>query len=121
MEGLAEAEARLGDSFRIGETVVQVSQPRRPCYKLSKRYGIEDFALRVQSSGCTGWYFRVLVEGKVEAGSALRLLERPFPKWTVAEANEVMHVRKADKEAARALASCPLLSENWRATLLSRL
>ena len=50
----------------------------------------------------------------------MRLLKRPFPEWTVAEANEVMHVRKADREASRSLASCPLLSESWRATLSKR-
>ena len=119
-EGLFEAEVCVGDSFQAGEAVVQVSQPRQPCSKLSRRYGIEEFALRVQRSGRTGWYLRVLKEGTVEAGSVLRLFERPFPEWTVAEANEVMHVRKTDREASRSLASCPLLSESWRATLSKR-
>jgi MOSC domain-containing protein YiiM len=74
----------------------------------------------VQQTGRTGWYFRVLREGEVEAGLALVLIDRPHPEWTVGAANEVMHLRKEDLAAARALAACPALSPRWRETLARR-
>jgi MOSC domain-containing protein YiiM len=55
----------IGDAFGMGEARVQVSQPRQPCWKLSRRWRIEDLAGQVQSTARTGWYFRVLVEGSV--------------------------------------------------------
>lgn len=115
-----EAEVCIGDVYELGAAVVQISQPRQPCWKLARRWGIKDLALRVQQTGRTGWYFRVLREGEVEAGHPFVLADRPHPEWTVSAANDVMHHRKADVEAARALASCAALSESWRASLLRR-
>jgi MOSC domain-containing protein YiiM len=119
--GLLEDTICIGDSFRVGQAIVQVSQPRQPCWKLARRWGIKDLALQVQESGRTGWYFRVLQEGVVRAGETMTLLERPYPQWTVTTANVLMHQRKEDHEAIRALAACPLLSDNWRATFETRL
>lgn len=119
-EGLLETEVCLGDMFEIGEALVQVSQPRQPCWKLARRWRIKDLALRVQESGRTGWYFRVLREGTIQAGSHLRLVERPCPEWTVASANDVMHRRTDDIQAAQSLASCPALAVRWRETLMKR-
>lgn len=119
-EGLLEADVCVGDVFTIGDALVQLSQPRQPCWKLVRRWRVKDLALRVQQTGRTGWYFRVLREGLVQAGAKLRLLERPHPEWTVAAANDVMHHRTHDVEAARALAGCPSLSVRWRESLARR-
>lgn len=104
----------IGDIYRFGEAVIQVSQPRQPCWKPARRFKILDFALRIQESGRTGWYYRVLEEGYVQADSKLILLERPCPEWSIAAANEVMHVRKDDLKATYELSNCKLLAENWR-------
>lgn len=116
-EGLLEADVCIGDVFGIGETVVQLSQPRQPCWKLARRWRVKDLALKVQQTGRTGWYFRVLREGHVQAGAKLRLIERRYPEWTVAAANDVMHHHAHDLEAARALANCPALSARWRESI----
>ena len=118
--GLVESEVCIGDTFQIGEVVVQISQPRQPCWKLARRWRIKDLAVQVERNGRTGWYLRVIKEGAVSAPAEITLLERPFPQWTVAQANEIMHRRKNDAEAARALAGCPALSESWKATLSRR-
>ncbi len=118
--GLLEQTACIGDVFSIGEAVVQISQPRQPCWKLARRWRIKDLAAKVQKTGLTGWYFRVLQEGCVEENLIFRLLERPHPVWTVSLANTIMHRRKHDIEAARLLASCPALSQNWRESLSKR-
>lgn len=119
-QGIVESDVCIGDVFEIGEALVQVSQPRQPCWKLARRWRMKDLAIRVQDTGRTGWYFRVIREGLVQAGTTLRLLERPFPEWTVATANTVMHHQTEDREAARLLQACPLLSDRWRATLSKR-
>jgi len=120
-EGLLEADVCLGDIFEVGGALVQISQPRQPCWKLARRWRRRDLALRVQESGRTGWYFRVLREGMVQPGEKLVMIERPCPEWTVATANAIMHERSDDTAATRALASCQALSVRWRETLTKRL
>ena len=111
----------IGDTYEIGDAIIQVSQPRQPCWKPARRYRIMDLALRIQNSGRTGWYFRVLKEGFVEAASDLKLTNRPYPQWTIAACNEVMHVYKEDLRLAEELASCELLAPNWKRRLQKRL
>ena len=75
--------------------------------------------MRIKETGRTGWYFRVLNEGYIEAGNDLTLRERPFPQWTVATANAVMLNRNIDAKSAQKLAQCPALSPRWQETLSS--
>lgn len=117
---LTEADLCIGDIFQIGEAVVQVSQPRQPCWKPARRWKIKDLAVQIQQQGMTGWYFRVLKEGEIQAGDDIQLQERPFPEWTVAKCNDIMHNRKQDLELASRLAACELLAPNWRNTLYKR-
>ncbi len=117
---ITEASICIGDTYKIGEAYIQVSQPRQPCWKLSRRWQIHDLALQVQKTGKTGWYFRVLKEGYVERSLPLVLLYRPFPQWTVAKANAIMHHHLDDREAAAQLAACPFLASNWQQTLSRR-
>ena len=119
-QGLLESDVCIGDVFEIGESLVQVSQPRQPCWKLARRWAVKDLALQVQETGRTGWYFRVLREGHVQAGDSLVLLERHCPNWTVSVANEVMHHRIDDRQAAQGLAGCVYLSSRWREKLKRR-
>ena len=117
IEGAIEADVCIGDSFAMGEALVQISQPRQPCWKQARRWRRKDLALQMQRTGRTGWYLRVLREGHVAPGDELRLVERPLPQWTVARANEVMHGRPADRAAAAALAELPQLAPTWRESL----
>lgn len=119
-KGLTEEMVCIGDIYAVGGARIQISQPRQPCWKIDRRWGVEGFARRVQESGRTGWYFRVLQEGMVEAGLPLELLERPCPEWTVARANDVMHGRLTDHAALEELSRCPLLSQSWRDPLAAR-
>lgn len=117
--GHTEKTVCIGDTYSAGETRFQISQPRQPCWKISRYWGIGNLAEQVKSTGRIGWYLRVLDEGYVERGFSLVLLDRPFPRWTVACAYEIMKNRHKDKQSALELASCPLLSLNWRTTLSS--
>lgn len=111
----------IGDTYQFGDAIIQVSQPRRPCWKPARRYRVMDLALQIQNSGRTGWYFRVLQEGEVISRIDLELLERPYPQWTIAACNEVMYIRKDDLKAASELAECKYLAVNWKKSLKKRL
>ena len=117
---LTEEQVSIGDIYSVGEARVQVSSPRQPCWKNSRRWRIKDLSLQMQNNGRLGWYFRVIKEGYVQKGLALRLLERPYPQWTVAYANEIMYRRRDDRELTARLAECPALGASWRDTLSAR-
>ena len=118
--GLLETTACVGDVFRAGEVVVEISQPRGPCYKLDRRWHVPDLSQRAEQTHRFGWYFRVREEGCVEAGTDLVLLERPFPQWTVARVWDVTF-DSALRESARELVECAALSDSWREALRKRL
>jgi MOSC domain-containing protein YiiM len=119
-EGLADADVCIGDSFALGSARLQVSHPRQPCGTLAKRFGRGDVVARVWETARGGWYFRVLEEGEVEAGQALRLLARPNPGWTVARVLRAYWRAADEPEEARAAAAVPLLTAHWPAKLLAR-
>lgn len=112
--GQDEASVCIGDVCAVGETLVEVSQPRSPCWKLARRWGIRKLALWVQETGYTGWYLRVLRPGRVAAGDAVGLVERPYPEWTVLRANAVRYDRGASPADMAGLAVCPALGASWR-------
>lgn len=121
MRGPDETTVVLGETWRVGSALVQVSQPRSPCYKLARRWGVRDLVLTVQRTGRTGWYLRVLEEGEVSTGDSIALVDRPAEAPTLAEVTRVMTVDKDDLDAAARLADVPGLPERWRATLRDRL
>jgi MOSC domain-containing protein YiiM len=116
-QGLLETEVCIGDTFAFGGAVIQVSQPRPPCWRLSRWWGIKDFVARMEQTGRTGWYLRVLQEGIVKAGGQVKLVERNFPEWTVTIAHELMCATEPDVKRIKALMACPPLSESWRDAL----
>ncbi|MGC3974432.1 MAG: MOSC domain-containing protein [Nitrospira sp.] len=120
LEGLTETDVCIGDIFSVGSAIVQVSQPRQPCWKLARRWQIKDLAVQVEQTGFTGWYFRVLKEGVVESHIPLRLMDRPYPEWTVTIANRIMHQEHSNLKAAEHLSLCPMLSSSWQHTLRQR-
>jgi MOSC domain-containing protein YiiM len=88
VEGMNEETVCLGDVYQIGEAIVEVSQPRGPCWKIARRWQLKNLTAQVAQTGYTGWYFRVLREGQVQAGDDIRLLKRPHPEWSIARANQ---------------------------------
>ena len=114
---LTETGVCIGDTWKIGSLLVQVSQPRQPCWKLARKWRIKTFADDVIKSGRTGWYFRVLEGADVDTGDSCELVARPNPEWTIARANAAMHTRPFDRELRDALLTVPLLSAAWQRTL----
>jgi MOSC domain-containing protein YiiM len=120
MEQLTEEMISIGDTFQIGDAVVQVSQPRQPCWKPARRFKVKNLALLLQNTGRTGWYFRVLTEGFVEEGQKFTLIDRTFPQWTIQTCNQVIHAKEPNFEEVRKLSQCKLLAPSMRETLAKR-
>lgn len=116
VEGQGEQDVAVGDTYRIGTALVQISQPRAPCWKLGRRWNRLDMPKLVLQSGRTGWYLRVLESGDVQCGDALSVVDRPFARWTIDAINAVAYSRggTVNADAARELAGCPALAESWR-------
>jgi MOSC domain-containing protein YiiM len=91
VSGMNEDNVCLGDIYTIGEAIVQVTQPRQPCWKLAQRLQTRNIGAMVIKSGYSGWYLGVLQEGDVEAGQSFTLMERPYPEWTITHANAEMY------------------------------
>lgn len=115
--GLTEENVCIGDRYELGDTLLEVSQPRFPCWKLSRRNRVADLAQQVQELGRGGWYVRVVREGNVESGQTLDRISRPHPEWTVARVYDIVYGRENDPAARAALAACPALSLRWRDVL----
>lgn len=112
--GLTEEDVCIGDVFRVGTATLQVSQGRQPCWKLNLRFAVPDMAARVQTTGRTGWYYRVLEEGLVAAGDALTHIDRPRPDWTLARIQGLLYRRRGGADDLAALAAVPELAQSWK-------
>ncbi|HTZ73139.1 MAG TPA: MOSC domain-containing protein [Candidatus Aquilonibacter sp.] len=111
--GLSEECVCIGDVFRIGSAIFQLSQPRQPCWKLARRWRMHELVALVVRNGRTGWYFRVLQEGWIDSGLPVELVERCNPDWTVARANRIMHFHRTDASLTLELAEVPKLAVSW--------
>ena len=118
---MREEAVCIGDVYTIGTAEVQVSQPRQPCGTLAMRYNREDFVKLVADSGRTGFYFRVLKEGRVQAGDAIVLAGQDPRKVSVAFANQIYYRDRKNREGIEKVLSVPALSESWRKSFLELL
>jgi MOSC domain-containing protein YiiM len=118
--GLLESDVCLGDTVRVGDVVLQVSQSRQPCWRLNHRFGVADMARRVQERSRTGWYCRVLQPGELRAGDSIELLERPHPEWPLERLMRLLYRSDpTDPDLARAL-QLPIVP-SWRRLLERRI
>ena len=111
--GLDESSVCIGDTFRLGSAVVQVSQPRRPCWKIDARYGLGGITAFINESGHTGWYYRVLEEGEVTDGDEITLIGRPAGAVPLATLWTTWHFHRPDADRLRMIAHAPGLTPAW--------
>lgn len=113
---LSEENVCLGDIYTIGEVEIQVTQPRLPCWKLGRRWDMKELTALVQKKGWGGWYHRVLKEGMVEAGTLVKLVERPYPQYPILKLFALMYRWREDAELVAELSTLETLSPSWRET-----
>jgi MOSC domain-containing protein YiiM len=121
VKGASESDFCLGDRWRIGSALVEVSQGRQPCWKLNLRFDVPDMARRVQDTGRTGWYFRVIEPGVVAAGDRGALVSRINPAWSLARVSHLLYHDRMNKPALAELAVVTGLPESWRRLAQARL
>jgi MOSC domain-containing protein YiiM len=109
--GIDVSGAVVGERWRAGGTLLEVSQPRTPCFKLGIRMGSQRFPSRFAAAGRPGAYLRILAEGEVAAGDPVEVVHRPAHGLTVAEVARVYH---ADHAGAARLLQVPELAGTWR-------
>ena len=112
--GLIEAQACIGDVYRLGEALIQISQPRSPCFKLNQRFGYGQLSQVMQLSGRCGWLLRVLEEGRVAPADELLLVDSPYPGLTVKRTADILFNQPRNEEDLQLLLDNPALSPNWR-------
>ena len=109
-----ETSLCVGDIHRIGSALLQVCQPRQPCFKFALRHGNKYLPKAMVKNGFSGWYYRVLQTGLVKAGDGLTLHQRPNPDFPFTRLIEIIyHDRVTGAELAR-MAAMPGLASQWR-------
>jgi MOSC domain-containing protein YiiM len=115
VEGLTEERARIGDLFRVGGALLQVTQPRIPCYKLALRMNEgADFPQRFQDSGRLGFYLRVIEEGEIGAGDAIEPVDTDGRSVTIAELIHIYLHETHDPDSLRRVLASRDLGDAWR-------
>ncbi|KAI2634620.1 pyruvate kinase-like protein [Xylaria nigripes] len=103
----------IGDTFRLGDAIVQVTMPRQPCYKLNHRFEYKKMSSLTQRTGRTGWLYRVLQDGWVEEGSEMELIDRINPNWPLSRVQHFLYTDRNNPEALRQLINLPGLSREF--------
>jgi len=119
--GVFESELNIGDKFRVGQTVVMVTEPRLPCYKLGIKFGRSDIVKRFLASERTGFYFSVLQEGEVETGDPIELIEKSEPSVRVADITQLYTREKHNVGLLRRAIEVEALPESWKSYFQKRL
>ena len=112
--GLNEETVCLGDQHEIGTAILAVCQHRQPCYKFALRFDDPRVVRAMVTNGRSGWYYRVIREGSLQAGDSVRLLERPNPNWTVARFVKLASTPAFSAHDWGELAALRGIAEGWR-------
>ena len=111
IEGIEVNDALVGERWQIGTTVLEVSEPRIPCWRLGVRMNDEKFPRRFTEALRAGSYFRLIVEGDVGAGDEIRVVEKPNHDLTI---RDVFRIYTRDRAEVERLLAVPQMSESWR-------
>lgn len=112
--GYAEKDTYIGDIFSLGDAIVQVTQGRIPCSTISKYNGIDAFLKRIVETCYTGYFLKVVKEGKVEADSSFTLLERKQAEISVWDATNLMLLDKGNQSKLEKVLLLEDLAADWR-------
>jgi len=110
-EGIDPNQALVGERWQIGTTVLEVSEPRIPCWRLGFRMDDKVFPRRFTEALRPGAYLRIVVEGELGAGDAIRIAERPDHDLTI---RDVFRIYTSNRDEANRLLAVPRMSESWR-------
>ncbi|EAQ99849.1 MOSC domain-containing protein [Maribacter sp. HTCC2170] len=101
VEGLDESEMRIGDIYKIGSALIQVSLPREPCYKLGVRFENQNILKQFIDHGFPGTYIRILEEGEVRKGDELVVVKKSDNALTVKQFYELLYAKQKDYDTIK--------------------
>ncbi|OJK03519.1 hypothetical protein ASPACDRAFT_111318 [Aspergillus aculeatus ATCC 16872] len=118
-----ESNTCIGDILEIGSegVLVQVSEPRQPCFKLNRRFEFAQASIRTQTTRRTGWYLRVLQPGFIQAGDRIRLVRRINPRWSISEVGKILWEDRRNIESLKELSDLPGLGREIAQVFRQRL
>jgi MOSC domain-containing protein YiiM len=119
--GMLEREVGVGDVFSVGSTVLQVSQPRAPCFKLGIRMGDAKFVKRFLRSGRPGFYFRIIEPGELGVGDEITCVERGRTGISVHEIWRLSYGDSSDRARLELALQIPTLGDEWRTPMQAKL
>ncbi|QZD89436.1 MOSC domain-containing protein [Qipengyuania aurantiaca] len=121
--GLTEKDVFIGDRFRLGSALLELSMGRQPCSTLERHFQRKDMVKRIIANHRCGWYFRVLEEGEARADDDLALVERTQDRWSVDAAFALLFdpAVPASEGEIRDLLAIPALGPQWRSKLEAKL
>ncbi|OAV49037.1 sulfurase [Rhizobium sp. WYCCWR10014] len=114
VDGLPDAEVCVGDRYRIGSALFEVTQPRVTCYRLGIRMDEPEMAALVVKHGRPGFYFRVLEEGEVQAGDEITKVASGPEGMSVFEINALLYMPGHPRDQLERALRIPALSPGWR-------
>lgn len=119
VDGLSDDEVCIGDRYRIGQAVFEVTQPRVTCYRAGIRIGEPRMAALLVSHRRPGFYLRVITEGEVQAGQQIVKVASGPGQVTVAEMDALLYLPGHPRAALDRALQIPALSEGWQKSLQS--
>jgi len=114
IDGLPDNAVCIGDRYRIGSALFEVTQPRVTCYRVGIRMNEPRMPALLTSSGRPGFYFRVLQEGEVGAGDEIVKVDEAVERMTVAEINALLYSPNHPPDLLQRALRIPALSRGWR-------
>ena len=118
-EGLDETSVYIGDRFRIGSAILQVTQPRTPCYKLGIKFGRSDVVEKFWFSGRSGFYFSVIAEGELGSGDVIERVAVGPGQVSVAEVLQLAGGVEPDRTQLERVLHSPL-PDSWKLDFTAR-
>lgn len=117
---LSERNVHIGDVFRVGRSVLQVSQPRSPCWKINHRFDAERMSMYIAQERITGWYYRVIEPGFIQAGDHIELKDRQTDRFSIDQFWQVQLSHQPSIDDFIELIAIPGLAPDWRHRLSDR-
>lgn len=121
ISGLHESNVCLGDIHKIGDATLQVSQPRKPCWKIAKRWNNKKFTHEIYATGLTGWYYRVIEEGFLGAGDEVVLLSSEAEQVSILDANMAFANPIMHRDILEKILSIPSIAPSYRVSIEKRI
>jgi len=119
VENLDETQLYIGDIYKLGNALVQISQPREPCFKFAYKFGTEAVLQQFISHGYSGTYVKIIEEGEVKIGDHLELIKSSKEKISIFQLFELLYAKDKNKAHINSIKNSSALPQNLKKRLES--